>query len=261
MSASPAYSFQKIKQLLDEKAAFYNQPSFIEQDPISIPHRFSLKQDQEIAGFIAASLAWGNRKAILKAAHRFMELMHFAPHDFILQHKERDLISFQNFVYRTFNGDDALGFISALQHLYEKFPDMESAVLKGFQKHGDMHGAIDYLRSILLQAPHLPRSEKHISSPAKGSAAKRLHMFFRWMVRQDDRGVDFGIWKKLSTKNLMIPLDVHTAKTSRVLGLLQRKANDRKAVEELTGQLRLFCPEDPVKYDFALFGMSAMEKG
>ena len=246
---------------MDEKADFYNQPSFIEKDPIYIPHLFHKKQDREIAGFISASLAWGNRKAILKAAHRFMELMHFAPHDFILNHEEKDLEAFQHFVYRTFSGDDALSFISALKHLYAKYEDMENVVSEGFRKQGSMNGAVDHLRMVLLEAPHLPRSEKHISSPAKGSAAKRLHMFFRWMVRQDDRGVDFGIWHQLSAKDLMIPLDVHTAKTSRVLALLQRNANDRKAVEELTGQLRLFCPEDPVKYDFALFGMSAMEKG
>lgn len=246
---------------LEEKTALYNQPSFIESDPISIPHRFSKKEDIEIAGFFAAIIAWGQRKTILKNASRLMEWMDNAPHDFILNFKDEDLKPFTQFVHRTFNGDDCLAFLHALQGIYREQGGLENAFYSSFKNTEAQPAAgLANFKNLFFSYEHLPRSEKHISNPLKGSAAKRLNMYLRWMVRSDNKGVDFGIWKKLSPSHLFIPLDVHSGNVSRKLGLLKRTQNDWRAVTELTEKLKEFDGKDPVKYDFALFGLGVFEK-
>lgn len=247
---------EKLIDLLNEKAFFYESPEFIENDPIQIPHRFSNKKDIEIAAFFAATIAWGQRKSIISSANRLMEIMDDAPADFIGNFEEIDLKKFQNFVHRTFNSDDAISFVCALRKLYETFDSLEDAFLNG----SNMAERLSNFKMQFFQSEHLPRSRKHVSDPLKGSAAKRLNMFLRWMVRSNAKGVDFGIWQKIKTKDLMIPLDVHTATVARRYGLLLRKQDDWKALEELMSTLRNLCPEDPVKYDFALFGIGAFEK-
>jgi uncharacterized protein (TIGR02757 family) len=243
----------QIKDLLDEKVVYYNQRPFIEQDPISIPHLFTKKEDREIAGFLAATIAWGNRRSILNNAMRLMNWMDMNPHDFILNHSEKDTVPFKSFVHRTFNGTDCLFFIRSLQNIYKKHGGLEAAFDAG--PRSDLKEKIMRFRKIFLEVKHPSRSEKHISDPGKKSSAKRLCMFLRWMVRNDKKGVDFGIWKNISSSELCLPLDVHTGNISRKLGLLTRKQNDWQAVEEITNVLRSFDPKDPVKYDFALFGM------
>jgi len=241
----------EIKQFLESKTAEYNRPAFIAEDPISIPHSFSRKEDIEISGFLTALISWGRRPAILKSAQKLMQLMDFAPYEFI---------RVTGFVYRTFNASDLLFLIEALRHLYLEQGGLEKVCETWFRKTGTVKGLISGLRSELLKTSHLSRSEKHLAAPEKGSAAKRINMFLRWMVRRDDKGVDFGIWKGISPSALMIPLDVHSGNTSRKLGLLKRKQNDWKAVEELTEKLLKFDPLDPAKYDFALFGTGVYEK-
>jgi len=249
----------ELKEFLDEKVEIYNRPSFIESDPISIPHQFTEKQDIEIAGFLAATIAWGNRKMILRNANRIMELLDGSPSDFIVNHHEKDLARMESFVHRTFNSDDLIYFVTALKHIYRNKGGLEHV----FNKHkteDSLQPAIHELHKIFFELPHLKRTEKHVSDPFKGSAAKKLNMFLRWMVRKDNRGVDFGIWRKISPSELFIPLDLHSGNTARKLGLLKRKVNDWEAVEELTALLRKFDPDDPVKYDFALFGLGVNEK-
>jgi uncharacterized protein (TIGR02757 family) len=249
----------ELKEFLDEKVELYNRPSFIESDPISIPHQFTEKQDIEIAGFLAATIAWGNRKMILRNANRIMELLDGSPYDFIVNHQEKDLARMESFVHRTFNSDDLIYFVTALKHIYRNKGGLEHV----FNKHktaDSLQSAIHELHKIFFELPHLKRTERHVSDPFKGSSAKKLNMFLRWMVRNDSRGVDFGLWKRIDPSALYIPLDFHTGNTSRRLGLLERKINDWKAVEELTAVLREFDPADPVKYDFALFGLGVNEK-
>jgi len=251
-----------IQQLLDDKYRYYNQPEFIETDPIQIPRAFSKKEDIEIAGFIAAAIAWGKRPMIIRNANRWLEMMDNAPYDFVMNANEEDLKPLLNFVHRTFNGDDALFFMSSLQNIYKNHGGLEAVFEKGLQQkfentknYSSLYGALNHFRSVFMSSPHLARSGKHIANPSKGSAAKRLNMYLRWMTRQDEQGVDFGIWKSFGAKHLMIPLDVHSGRVARKLGLLMRKADDWKSVEELTANLRQFDANDPVKYDFALFGM------
>ena len=251
-----------IKQLLDTKYRFYNQEEFIETDPIQIPRAFSRKEDIEIAGFIAAAIAWGKRPMIIRNANRWLEMMDNAPYDFVMNAQDEDFKPLLHFVHRTFNGDDALFFISSLQNIYQNHGGLESVFAEGLHQEFDnprnyapLFGALNHFRAVFMSSPHLARSGKHLANPMKGSAAKRLNMYLRWMVRQDQQGVDFGIWKRIEPKHLMIPLDVHSGRVARKLGLLQRKANDWKSVEELTASLRKFDADDPVKYDFALFGM------
>lgn len=248
----------KIKDFLDEQYLRFNQPGFIDADPVSIPHLFTRQQDIEISGFLAATLAWGNRKSIIADARRLIGLMDDAPYDFLVNASPADLKPFQKFVHRTFNGDDALFFITSLQNLYRRFPGLEP-LFQDMNQHGAAH-AISRFRSLFLETTHLHRSEKHLANPAKGSSAKRINMFLRWMVRDDGRGVDFGLWKTIAPSSLICPLDLHTGQAARALGLLRRKANDWKAATELTGFLRRLDPEDPVKYDFALFGLSAFHE-
>jgi len=248
-----------IKEILEQKFTQYNQPSFISTDPISIPHRFRLKEDIEISGFLAAIIAWGQRKTIIHNATRLMESMGNTPYDFVMNFRESDLGVFQGFVHRTFNFDDLSTFLFALKNIYQQHGGMEPVFATGLQK-GDMGMAISYFRDVFFSIPHLPRSRKHVSNPASGACAKRINMYLRWLVRKDDAGVDFGLWKSISASQLICPLDVHSGRVARKLGLLSRKQDDWKAAEELTDHLRQFDPEDPVKYDFALFGLGVFEK-
>jgi uncharacterized protein (TIGR02757 family) len=244
-----------LKSFLDEKYEEYNNQGFIEFDPISIPHQFEKKEDIEIAGFLTATIAWGNRTSIIKNGNRLMKEMGYFPHEFILNAGEHDLLAFENFVHRTFNGTDTIFFIKSLQQMYLNQGGMEDAFTKGYQKEGNLSGAIQNFRQQFFEPPHDKRTEKHVANLLKKASGKRLCMFLRWMVRNDNRGVDFGLWKGIPTSALMLPLDLHTGNTSRKLGLLNRKQNDWQAVEEVTSKLREFDPVDPVKYDFALFGL------
>ena len=251
----------ELKSLLDEKLEFYNTPSFIGNDPISIPHRFSSRADIEISGFLVATIAWGQRTTIVKNGFRLMQLMDNQPGEFVMHAGKSELRALEGFVHRTFNGDDLLFFIESLRNLYRKPGGMEAVFAEGLALNAsDMAGVIVHFRNVLLQTPHLPRSEKHLANPANGSSAKRINMFLRWMVRHDAAGVDFGLWKSISPALLCCPLDVHVGNVARKLGLLTRSQDDWKAVEELTEVLRSFDPEDPIKYDFALFGMGVAEK-
>jgi uncharacterized protein (TIGR02757 family) len=246
---------KRLKSLLEAKYQLYHRESFIENDPILIPHLFSLKEDIEITGFLAATIAWGQRTTIIKNARRILDLMDNAPHSFITQHQESDLKRALGFVHRTFNADDLSYYFQALQYLYIKENGLEGL----FSGEESMAQRISQAKSTFFSLPHLKRSEKHFADPLKGSTAKRINMFLRWMVRPANGGPDFGIWESISPRELMMPLDVHTAAIGRKLGLLQRKQNDWKAVEELTASLRLFDPEDPVRFDFALFGIGVNE--
>jgi uncharacterized protein (TIGR02757 family) len=248
-------SQEELKELLESLYDLYNRQEFIAGDPVLVPHRYRLKEDIETAGFLSALLAWGGRKAIVKAALHLMDLMDDAPGDFIRNHSSSDLRRFDRFVYRTLQPGDLKFLISALQHITLHYNGLEKLFLLGLQPGDqDVFNAIAFARSKMLEVPHLPRSRKHLSSPEAGAAAKRINLFLRWMVRKDGCGVDFGLWRSIRPDQLICPLDVHSGNAARVLGLLSRKANDRKAAEELTLALKSFDPLDPVKYDFALFG-------
>ena len=250
---------EQLKDFLDLKVELYNHPRFIESDPIQIPHQYSKKEDIEIAGFLTATIAWGNRKSIINNAQRMMQLLDHAPHEFIMNHKEQDLEPLQSFVHRTFNGDDFIQFVQSLKHLYTTHGGLEAV----FAKHSERAStqmAIHQLKQHFFEIDHQPRSKKHVSDPLKNSSAKRINMFLRWMVRNDANGVDFGIWRGLSPSQLSCPLDVHSGNVARKLGLLQRTQNDAKALNELDTTLRELDPNDPVKYDFALFGLGVFEK-
>lgn len=250
---------RELKGFLDEKVTQYNNPRFIESDPISIPHAYTLKEDIEIAGFLAAIISWGNRTSILKSAKRMLAPMGSSPYDFIINHREHHLKKFDGFVHRTFNLTDLLTFIQGLKHLYKSEQGLEG-IFVTHQSADSLQPAIHELKREFFTLPHLERSRKHLSDPLAGSAAKRINMFLRWMVRRDTAGVDFGIWDKLSPSILSCPLDVHSGNVARKLGLLHRKQNDARAVQELDEILRQLDPDDPVKYDFALFGLGVFEK-
>ncbi|MBL1145411.1 MAG: TIGR02757 family protein [Bacteroidetes bacterium] len=243
----------ELQKLLDEKAAQYESLEFINDDPIQIPHLFSKKEDIEIAGFFAATLAWGQRVTIIRNAKKILTFMDHEPHDFILNHNASDLKSLPHFVHRTFNSDDLVGFFHALQHIYKNHGGLEAA-FRSKPKLGIQEN-LALFKQLFFETDHLVRTEKHISNPIKKSSAKRINMYLRWMVRNNAQGVDFGIWNNYKAAELMIPLDVHTGAVGRKLGLLERKQNDWQAVEELTNNLRKYDANDPVKYDFALFGM------
>ncbi len=251
--------YLNLKEFLDTKSDEFNTPGFIEHDPVSIPHRFSSKQDIEISGFLTAILSWGQRPVIIANSLRLMKMMDNEPYNFLLNASEKDFIQFTGFVHRTFNSDDCLFFLQALRSLYNQNECLEELFSKGYLRESSIKQGIKAFRDSFLRIPHLARSEKHFPDPEKGSAAKRLNMFLRWMVRSNDRGVDFGLWKTVSPAHLMCPLDVHSGRTARKLGLLSRKQDDWKAVEELTENLRTFDADDPVKYDFALFGLSVSQ--
>jgi len=249
----------ELKEFLDAKVIQYNNPKFIESDPIQIPHQFSLKEDIEISAFLTATISWGNRKMIIKNAQRMINLLGNSPYDFILNHKEHHLENFAGFVHRTFNEKDLKQFMHSIKHIYLKYNGLENV----FSKHIEsdfLQLSIHKFKTIFFEIAHLSRTKKHISDPLKGSAAKRINMFLRWMVRNDDTGVDFGIWKTIPTAALSCPLDVHSGNVARKLGLLNRKQNDGKALLELDTNLRKLDPIDPVKYDFALFGLGVFEK-
>jgi uncharacterized protein (TIGR02757 family) len=250
----------EIKAFLDDKYLKYNTPSFIECDPISIPHGFSESRDREISGFLTAAIAWGRRDLILRSSRMMLELMDNAPYEFIRNANEEELLRFSRFVHRTFNGTDCIYFIRGLRHIYSMYDNMEEVIIQGMQTTGSVKEGLSHLRRIFFSLPHETRNEKHFADIMGGAAGKRLNMFLRWMVRRDNGGVDFGIWKKVDPAILYIPLDLHSGNTARRLGLLTRKMNDWKAVEELTAILREFDPADPVKYDFALFGLGVNEK-
>ncbi len=248
-----------IKDFLDEKVLQYNNPDFIDCDPISVPHRFSAKEDIEIAGFLAATFAWGQRITTIKKAIHLISLLDERPYDFVLNHQESDLKVLQKFTHRTFNGQDAIFFIQALQSVYRNHGGMEALFSKWIEDNS-VFPAIQHLHDLFASFPHERRSMKHVANPSKGSAAKRINMFLRWMVRNDNKGVDFGLWKSISPSVLSCPLDLHSGNVARKLGLLTRKRSDSKAVNELDEKLRILDPEDPVKYDFALFGLGVFER-
>ncbi|MFA8298630.1 MAG: TIGR02757 family protein [Hyphomicrobiales bacterium] len=244
----------ELKQMLDDHHDLYNCKDFIELDPISIPHKFETKEDREISGFLAATIAWGQRKMILRNSNLLMKLMNNQPYHFISTFRDEDLERFEDFKHRTFNYDDLLFFLNALRYIYTEKGGLEQVFTEGYKKTSTIKGAIIHFREVFLSVDHLERSEKHIANPMKGSAAKRINMFLRWMVRKDDRGVDFGLWKNISSSDLMCPLDVHSSRVARQYGLLQSKQDNWKSVEELTNNLSMFNADDPVRYDFALFG-------
>ncbi len=248
---------EELKSFLDFKAEQYNSPLFIESDPIQLPHRFSKKEDIEIAAFLISTIAWGNRKSIIKSGENLLTIMQNSPFDFILNYND-ELAKDLKFVHRTFNKNDLDFFFRSLRSIYEN-DGLESTFKSNLTVFGSQGRIINFRKTFLL-TDHEDRSQKHISNPDKNSAAKRINMFLRWMVRKDNKGVDFGIWDSISPSELSVPLDVHTANISRQLGLITRKQNDGKALEELMSQLREFDPIDPSKYDFALFGIGAFEK-
>lgn len=249
----------ELKEFLDEKVELYNNPNFIESDPIQIPHLYSQKEDIEIAGFLAATIAWGNRKMIINNARKLMNIMGNTPYDFIMTHTENDLEKLDDFVHRTFNSIDAVTFIKALKNVYQSHNGLEKVFAKNSEVNSNQK-SISEFKKVFFEIPHQQRTTKHVSDPLNNSAAKRINMFLRWMIRNDNKGVDFGIWKTISPASLSCPLDVHSGNVARKLGLLTRKQNDAKALFELDTNLRKFDPNDPVKYDFALFGLGVFEK-
>lgn len=248
---------KELKLFLDMKVDYYNQPSFIKDDPISIPHLFRKQQDIEIAGLFAAVFSWGNRTTIINKSKELMQLMKMQPHNFCLNQDMSELKKLATFKHRTFNADDLYYFIAFLQQHYKKNNSLETAF---FPKKGmTVEEGLNHFKHYFFSADHLKRTEKHISSPLQKSTCKRLNMYLRWMVRNDDKGVDFGLWKNISASQLICPLDVHVCRVARNFGLLQRKQTDWEAAMELTINLRKFDKTDPVKYDFALFGTGVME--
>jgi len=256
---SLSLSKDELKAFLDEKVIQYNTFDFIESDPISIPHKYTVKEDIEVSGFLAATIAWGNRKMIIKNANRMMELLGNSPYDFVMNHQDHHLEKLDGFVHRTFNSIDFVHFIKALKHIYKNHNGLENI----FQTHAtdnSLQPAIHEFKKIFFEIQHPSRTTKHISDPLKGSAGKKLNMWLRWLIRNDNAGVDFGIWKNISPSTLSCPLDVHSGNVARKLGLLTRKQNDANALAELDTNLRKMDPSDPVKYDFALFGLGVFEK-
>jgi uncharacterized protein (TIGR02757 family) len=251
---------ENIKSFLDEKILLFNRAGFIETDPIQIPSLFSAKENIEIAGFLAATIAWGQRPTIIRNAQKLISLMGNDPFGFLMTTNEQDWHIFQDFKHRTFNGVDCIYFLKALKNIYQNHGGLEQVFTEGYRLDGSVFGALRYFRSVFFELGHERRTEKHISDVERGAAAKRLNMFLRWMVRTDRSNVDFGLWKNIPASSLMLPLDVHTGNVARKLGLLSRTQNDWRAVEEITARLREFDPKDPVKYDFALFGLGVFEK-
>ena len=245
-------------EFLNAKVDLYNQPFFIADDPVSIPHLFRKKQDREIAGFFAATFAWGNRTTIINKSKELMQWMDMAPYDFCVHHRETDLKRFLQFRHRTFTATDLLYFIQFFKQHYQTCSTLEDA----FTRHGStVKAMLTGFHHYFFSLPDVPaRTQKHVATPERGSSCKRLNMFLRWMVRNDHNGVDFGIWKKISPAQLICPLDLHVARVARQFNLLHRKQNDWQAAEELTAFLRTLDPADPVKYDFALFALGVIEK-
>lgn len=249
-----------LKSFLDEKVDFYNRKEFILSDPISIPHLFDKKNDVEIAAFLTATIAWGKRAMIIASTKNMMNLMNNAPYEFIKTAKSTELARLNAFVYRTFQPADLLYFVHALKDIFSRYESLENCFKYHYEKSQNIKTMLSDFHDDFFSLNNPGRTSKHVSNTKTGAAAKRLNMFLRWMVRKDNRGVDFGLWNFIPQESLLLPLDVHTARVGRKLGLLERKSNDWKAVEEITNQLRLFDPTDPVKYDFALFGLGVFEQ-
>ena len=251
------WSNAQLKEFLEKWTAAYNRPAFIEHDPIAIPHDFQKRQDVEISGFLAATLAWGQRKTILNKCREFLSYMDHAPHDFVLSHQEHDLKPFLNFKHRTFNATDALYFLAFFGHFYQQHDSLEQAFTLGMTPDSETvaSGLIHFHRRFFSLPDYPPRTRKHVSTPERKSACKRLNMFLRWMVRHDQQGVDFGLWQNISPRQLVCPCDVHVDRVARQLGLITRRPTDWQTALELTDNLRQLDPHDPVKYDFALFGL------
>jgi len=249
----------ETKQLLDSRVIQYNHLDFIDSDPIQIPHKFMRNEDIEISGFLTATISWGQRKSIINNANKLMDFMDHSPYEFITEADNSDWLRVKRFVHRTFNGDDCLFFLQSLKNIYQNYGGLESVFTTGYQTNGTIFGALKHFREVFLLIPHDHHVTKHISDVTANSSAKRLNMFLRWMVRSNENEVDFGLWKEIPTSALMLPLDVHTGDVARAYGLLNRKQNDWKAVEEITAVLREFDAVDPIKYDFALFGIGVFE--
>lgn len=244
-----------MRDLLERLHDRYNNESFIEADPISVPHSFTRPVDREIAGFLAATIAWGNRRAIVQSAHRMMRYMDNAPEDFVRNATEADMEYLRTYVHRTFNGVDFQDFVRGLRHIITKWGSVGNYFETRYEEHGDLRPVFSDFRRDFFAAEHDPHCEKHLSSIDKGAACKRLCMYLRWFVRHDNRGVDFGMWRRIPMSALYMPLDIHTGRMGRNLGLLNRKQSDWKAVEELTASLRELNADDPVRYDYSLFGL------
>lgn len=258
---SPGNDNNFLFDFLETKAGQYNNPEFIESDPISIPHLFSRKEDIEIAAFFAATISWGQRTTIIRNAQRLMQLMDNSPYDFIMGAESSDLTRFSSFVHRTYNGEDVLFFVHSLQNIYAHHGGLENVFIRALNSPGaDAKDGLQYFRQVFFSIPFPGRAGRHVADVTAGSAAKRLNLFLRWMVRSDKKNVDFGIWADFGMQKLYCPLDVHSGQVARKLGLLKRSQNDWKAVEELTAALRKFNVADPVRYDFALFGLGVFEK-
>ena len=253
-------NFEELKDLLEQKANLFNNKNFIENDPISIPHRFSKKQDIEISGFFASILAWGNRKSIINSCNRLIGLMDNCPYDFVINHSEADLKRMEKFAHRTFNSTDLLFLIEAFKTIYKKYNTLESLFVPQNTEQNIKSGLINF-HNFCFEFDFAPqRTKKHISTPERKSACKRLNMFLRWMVRKDKNGVDFGIWNNINPSQLVCPLDVHVIRTANKIGLLNSEKSNWENAEKLTDTLKLFDKADPVKYDFALFGMGIENK-
>lgn len=250
----------ELKDFLEEKILLYNHPGFIETDPILVPHHFTEQCDIEIAAFLTASIAWGNRASIIRSALRLMKLMDNAPRSFVMDAEEKDLVVFGGFVHRTFLPPDCEFFIRSLQNIYRNHGGLGGFFQKEFHETQSIEQVLVAFRNVFFEEPHPVRSQKHVSDILRGSAAKRLNLFLRWMVRQDPAGVDFGLWKGIPMSHLFLPLDIHSGNVARKLGLLKIRQNNWKAVREVTENLIRFDPADPVKYDYALFGLGVFEK-
>ncbi len=247
-------SREELRDLLEYLHDRYNRPDFIEPDPISVPHSFTSRDDREIAGFMAATIAWGNRQAIVKSAHRMMRYMDNAPADFVRNATDADIDSLGEFVHRTFNGEDFKTFVRSLRHIIEGWGGIGNYFEEQYEALGDMRDVLSAFRRDFFFVEHDRHAEKHLSNIDRGAACKRLCMYLRWFVRRDDRGVDFGLWQRIPMSALYLPLDLHTGRMGRALGLLQRKQDDWRAVEQITAALREFSAEDPTRYDYSLFG-------
>lgn len=251
---SQQLSQEELKEFLDEKVVKYNKPDFIQTDPIQLPHRFHKKQDIEIVSFLVSTLAWGNRKAIIQAGEKLIQLMGNNPHEFVLNYTEDEI----PFVYRTFNSIDLNAFLLSLSEIYKKYESLENVFIENQLDYSTETGIAQLRKQIVID--NFPkRTEKHIANIEKGSSCKRINMFLRWMVRPSNTGVDFGIWNKIPLSSLHLPLDVHTGNVARKLEILTRKQDDWKSVLEIQESLVKFDPSDPCKYDFALFGLGAFE--
>ncbi len=250
----------ELKEFLDEKYNQFNCETFIQYDPIQIPKQFEDQRDIEISGFLAATIAWGQRPAIIASMNRLLHRMDNSPYEFIMEADNEELENFSDFKHRTFNGEDCIFFLKSLGNIYQNHEGLGSIFQNSYMRNGNLVETLHEFRKIFFEIPHPKRTHKHVADVLKKSSAKRLNMYMRWMVRKDPKGIDFGLWNKISMSDLFIPLDTHSGNVARKLGLLKRNQNDWKAVEELTRKLREFDPEDPIKYDFALFGLGAFEK-